>query len=80
MTNNYAYQFGLKILLGLIFLLSAGLVMAQEEISGKIVNLETGESLPGANIFIKGTTTGTLSDLNGFFTIDVNTGDTLVFS
>jgi TonB-dependent starch-binding outer membrane protein SusC len=80
MTNNFAYQFGLKILLGLIFLLSTGLVMAQEEISGKIVNSETGESLPGANIFIKGTTTGTLSDLNGFFTIDVNTGDTLVFS
>lgn len=39
-----------------------------------------GESIPGINVIIKGTTTGTTTDLNGFYSIEVEDGTTLVFS
>jgi TonB-dependent starch-binding outer membrane protein SusC len=80
MMNNYDRRSRLKILLGLLFLIGSNLIMAQENISGKIANSATGESLPGASIYIKGTTTGTTSDINGFFSIIADKGDTLVFN
>jgi len=42
---------------------------AQNTISGKITDTD-GEPLIGANVSIKGTVTGTSSDLNGAFTLD----------
>ncbi|MDO5978588.1 SusC/RagA family TonB-linked outer membrane protein [Flavivirga spongiicola] len=36
--------------------------------------------LPGASIVIKGTQTGTQTDFDGNYTIEVNTGDILIFS
>jgi TonB-dependent starch-binding outer membrane protein SusC len=36
--------------------------------------------IPGANVLIKGTTTGTVTDVNGQYSIDVSTDDILVFS
>jgi len=35
---------------------------------------------PGVNITIKGTTIGTITDIDGNFSIEVNTGDILIFS
>ncbi len=49
-------------------------------INGIVTDAETGETLPGASIFIKGTTLGTASDADGNYTIDVEPGQTLVFS
>lgn len=40
----------------------------------------TGQAILGVNIVLKGTKTGTQTDLNGKFTIDANIGDVLVFS
>ena len=40
-------------------------------VSGKIID-ENGEAVIGANILVKGTSTGTISDINGNFTINVN--------
>lgn len=39
-----------------------------------------GEPVIGASVIIKGTATGVVTDLEGRFEIDVNTGDVLVFS
>ncbi len=39
------------------------------KIAGKVSSKQTGETLPGANIMIIGTTMGAASDLNGQFTI-----------
>ena len=36
--------------------------------------------LPGVNVLVKGTTTGTVTDFDGNFNIKANNGDTLVFS
>lgn len=53
--------------------------MAQRTVSGKVTD-DTGETLPGVNVVIKGTTTGVNTDLDGNFRISVDDGATLVFS
>ena len=40
-------------------------------VRGKVIDSETSEGLPGVNIVVKGTTTGTMTDVNGEFTINV---------
>jgi len=39
------------------------------KISGKVTDKETGEPLPGVNVFIAGTSLGASSDLEGFYSI-----------
>lgn len=55
-------------------------VVEKVRISGIVIDEETGETLPGVNIIIKGTTQGTTTDLDGKFAIIVDEGETLVFS
>ena len=51
------------------------------QITGKVTSSDDNSGLPGANIFIKGTTTGTVTDVNGSYTIGVPSGsEILVFS
>jgi len=53
---------------------------AQVPVSGRVVDA-SGQELPGVNIAVKGTTTGSLSDANGNFSINVpSKNSTLVFS
>lgn len=51
----------------------------QNEISGKVID-ETGVTLPGVNIIIEGTTRGTQTNFDGFYTILADEGDILNFS
>jgi TonB-linked SusC/RagA family outer membrane protein len=55
---------------------------AQERtISGKVTSAEDGTALPGVNIILKGTTTGTSTDADGKYSLGVpSSGGTLVFS
>lgn len=39
-------------------------------VSGKLIESETGDPIPGANVIIVGTSTGTSTDVNGKFQID----------
>jgi TonB-linked SusC/RagA family outer membrane protein len=48
-------------------------------VSGRIVD-EKGAGLPGVNVIVKGTTTGTQTDADGRYTIQAPDGATLVFS
>ncbi|WAC13521.1 TonB-dependent receptor [Dyadobacter pollutisoli] len=54
-------------------------VVAMADIKGQVKD-ETGMSLPGVSILIKGTTTGTTTDINGKYTIMAAENSTLVFS
>src|SRR5574344_1170243 len=45
--------------------------IAQVSISGTIKDTETGETLIGANVVLKGTSIGTVSDVNGNYTLKV---------
>ena len=50
-------------------------------VSGKVQSQSSSEALPGVNVRVKGTNIGTVTDLNGNFTLDVpNANDTLTFS
>jgi TonB-linked SusC/RagA family outer membrane protein len=59
--------------------LSGNTIHAQAPIKG-IVKDATGETLVGVSVSIKGTTTGTQTDVNGAFTLNANPGDVLVFT
>ena len=47
-------------------------------VSGTVSDAQTGEALLGAQVFVKGTFVGTTTDDNGAFSLDVETGATLV--
>lgn len=50
-------------------------------IKGKITDAENGSALPGVNVVVKGTQKGTMTDMNGAFSIDVpDTKAVLTFS
>lgn len=50
-------------------------------VSGKVVDAESGEGLPGVNVVVKGTSTGTATNTDGEFSLTVpSLSETLVFS
>ena len=53
-------------------------IMAQ--VSGTVTDAESGEPLIGASIFVKGTQTGTITDIDGSYSIDAPADGVLVFS
>ena len=50
------------------------------QVTGTVISLSENQPLPGANIVIKGSTAGVVTDLDGRYTIDASSGDVLVFS
>ncbi|RAW00522.1 SusC/RagA family TonB-linked outer membrane protein [Pseudochryseolinea flava] len=49
-------------------------------VKGKVTTSDTHEALPGVNVTIKGTAQGTITNADGEYMIDVETGATLIFS
>ncbi len=70
----------LKLTVGLLFFLAGiGAYAQTKTVSGTVTDGQF--PLPGVNIIIKGTTTGTTSDFDGNYTLsDVNNEDIIVFS
>jgi TonB-linked SusC/RagA family outer membrane protein len=51
------------------------------QIKGVVTSADDGQPVPGLSVFVKGTTTGTLTDINGYYSIDnVPVNSTIVFS
>lgn len=76
-------EFPLRKIIGflIILMMVAGISNAQTlKVSGLITDAGNNESIPGANVIIKGTTQGTVSDMDGGFTLDVDPDDVLVVS
>lgn len=71
-----------KLLFSLLFSFCAiASVFAQRSVSGTITSSEDGSSIPGVNVVLKGTTTGTTSDLDGNYRLTVpDDGGVLIFS
>ena len=63
----------------LIMLGVAGNLLAQER-TGKVSDGASNAGLPGVNITVQGTNTGTVTDVNGMYKISVASGSRLVFS
>ncbi|MDD3080532.1 MAG: TonB-dependent receptor [Paludibacter sp.] len=62
----------LTFLLACLFLIGVGLVNAQSKsISGKVMSGEDGQPIIGATVVLKGTNTGTITGVDGSFSINV---------
>ncbi len=65
----------------LVFIISFGLLgQERKEITGTLTAKEDGSPLPGANVVVKGTTQGTITDLAGKYSIEAIPSDVLIFS
>ena len=71
---------GKFLLLYLVGILMAAQSFAQSITVNGVVKDKTGESVIGANVLIKGTTNGTITDFDGNFTLQANKNDILVIS
>jgi hypothetical protein len=65
----------------LMILLTSNIAFSQEmRIVAGTMKDDTGEPLPGVSIMVKGTTTGTVTDMDGKYSIKAPLGSTVVFS
>lgn len=72
----------LKTLFAMSFLLAASTAFAQQRnVTGSVKDEVTGEALPGVNVVVKGSSTGTITDAEGAFSLQIQSeDDVLVFS
>lgn len=64
-----------------LLMLSTFSLQAQDvTIRGQVTSLEENEPLPGVNVQVKGTFTGTITDVNGNYSISAPANSTLIFS
>jgi len=69
------------LLMALILFCSWQIILAQKTISGKVSDAKDGTTLPGVSVLVKGAGTGTITDLNGGYSLKVPANaQTLVFS
>ncbi|HLT09078.1 MAG TPA: TonB-dependent receptor [Cyclobacteriaceae bacterium] len=73
LSKNPAWLLALNLLL-------ASSVFAQQTVTGVVKSQDDGELLPGVSVLVKGTQRGTITDLDGLFSLDASQGETLVFS
>ena len=65
----------------LVFTLLISLLKAQDiPVSGKVISAKDKLAIPGVTIVVKGTTKGTVTDINGSYKLDVPPNSTLLFS
>ncbi|MGD1891412.1 MAG: SusC/RagA family TonB-linked outer membrane protein [Cyclobacteriaceae bacterium] len=69
----------LCLLVAVAFLVSVG-AYAQNTVSGRVTSAEAGEGLPGVNVLLKGTSSGTVTDIDGNYSISADSEGILVFS
>lgn len=71
----------LNVLILILSLLLGNFAMAQQSIlTGKVTDSSSGESLPGVTVVVKGTNKGTVSNVDGGFTLQANRGDVVQIS
>ena len=64
----------------LLFSITFAVSAQTKTITGKVTFAEDNEPMPGANIIIKGTTTGTITDIDGNFSMQANPEDVIEVS
>lgn len=69
------------LLLTISVIMGISVLFAQQRITGKVTSAEDGQPLPFVTVAVTGTTTGTTTDVDGRFTLNVPaSGKTLTFS
>lgn len=75
--KNYS---GCRKLLGIFIALIAWCNLSAQNVSGVVTDVRDGFGLPGVSVLVPGTTTGTVTDMDGNYTLDVDGGKELQFS
>ncbi len=57
-----------------------GVSLAQSTITGTLVDEQSGDPLIGASVLVKGTSSGTVTDVDGTYTLQASPQDILIFS
>lgn len=71
----------LNVLILMLSLLLGNIAMAQQTVlTGKVTDSSSGEALPGVSIVVKGTTNGTITNMDGIYNLSAKKGDVLQFS
>lgn len=73
-------RFSLLSLFILLFMASATVAFAQRTVSGTVKSASDNTPLIGATVLVKGTSSGTVTDIDGNFSIRANDDDILVIS
>lgn len=68
------------VLLLTVALLTGSISAWSQSVSGKVTSGSDGTPLPGVSILVKGTNTGTTTDIDGSYTINAGSNTTLTFS
>ncbi|HMI65149.1 MAG TPA: carboxypeptidase-like regulatory domain-containing protein, partial [Cyclobacteriaceae bacterium] len=64
-----------------VFILIYSFTQGQtQRLTGKVTSAAEPSGMPGVTVVVKGTTTGTITDVSGGFSLDVPSGATLEFS
>jgi len=69
----------LKAMFLCILMVVSSSLFAQNIVTGSVKD-DTGQTLPGVSVVVKGTTTGTVTDINGKFSLSAPANATLIFS
>ncbi|HLT79979.1 MAG TPA: SusC/RagA family TonB-linked outer membrane protein [Cyclobacteriaceae bacterium] len=66
-------------ILGLLLVFAGGSAFAQRTVSGTVSDTQ-GTPMPGVNVIVKGTSSGTTTDAMGQYSVELGNGTVLVFS
>ena len=70
----------MRIIFFIIFSLIFSFFYSQSKIIGKVIDQEFNETMPFANVLVKGTNIGVTTDFDGNFELSVDSNAVLVFS
>lgn len=73
-------RFSLSVVTFLVGMFLTSLYAQAQIVQGTVTDKEMNEPLIGVNVLIKGTTTGTVTDFSGNYSIEASPDDILVFS
>lgn len=69
-----------KLLFFMVFVLGVSATYAQRMVTGTVKDAKSGDALIGASVLVKGTTNGTITDIDGSYSLKAPVGSTLVVS
>ncbi|MFN5325260.1 MAG: TonB-dependent receptor [Bacteroidota bacterium] len=80
MTCKFPRVFKILLALFILFSVPLGKTLGQDRIllKGKVTDSQTGISLPGVTISIAGTTSGTVTDIEGMYNLEVPMGESVI--
>ncbi len=78
--GNLFKRFGKFLLFGAFFMLFLNVVSfaQQRTVTGTVTSSEDNLSLPGVNVLVQGSTIGSITDLEGKYTIEIPDGDVVI--